>query len=59
MQVRGSIDNETWTLIATLTGVGLTKGLDITDYIYVQITVSVVEGAAGVARFYGYAQNFP
>lgn len=59
VQVRGSIDNATWTVIKTLTGVGLYKGIDVTDYRYIQIRVSTVEGSAGVGRFYGYGKVVP
>lgn len=54
--VRGSIDNTTWTLIETLTGIGLFKGIDITDYRFIQVRVGTLEGAAGVGRFYGYGK---
>ena len=54
--VRGSIDNATWTLIQTLTGVGLFKGIDITDYRFIQIRVGTLEGGTGVARFHGYGK---
>ena len=54
--VRGSIDNATWTLIQTLTGVGLYKGIDVTDYRYIQIRVGTLEGGTGVGRFHGYGK---
>lgn len=54
--VRGSIDNTTWTLIQTLTGIGLFKGIDVTDYRFIQIRVGTLEGAAGVGRFHGYGK---
>ena len=56
VQVRGSIDNATWTVIQTLTGVGLYKGIDVTDYRFIQIRVSTLEGSAGVGRFFGYGK---
>ena len=56
VEVRGSIDNATWTVIETLKGVGLYKGIDVTDYRYIQIVDSVVEGSTGVARFFGYGK---
>ncbi len=56
VEVRGSIDGVTWTVIKTLTAIGLTKDIEITDYRFIQIAVSVVEGAAGSARFYGYGK---
>lgn len=56
VQVLGSIDNVTWTVLKTLTGIGLTKDIDVTDYTFIQIRVSTVEGAAGVGRFFGYGK---
>lgn len=58
--VRGSIDGTNWTTIATLTAVGFSPGLDVEDYQFVQVEVSVVEGAAGVADFasYGFTPPF-
>lgn len=56
VQVLGSIDNVTWTVLKTLTKIGFTKDIDVTEYTFVQIRVSVVEGGAGVGRFYGYGK---
>ncbi len=56
VEVRGSIDNANWTVLKKLTGIGFTKDIEITDYTFIQIRVSKVEGAAGVARFYGYGK---
>ncbi len=56
VEVRGSIDNSNWTVIKTLTAVGMYKGLNVEDYIFVQIVDTVLEGGAGVARFKGYGK---
>ena len=56
VEIRGSIDGKTWTVIQTLTAIGLQKAIDVENYTRIQLVVSKVEGAAGTARFSGYGK---
>lgn len=52
--IRGSVDGTTWTSIVTLTGVGFSDSVIVEQYQFVQLEVTLVESAAGVASFSGY-----
>ncbi len=57
VQVLGTLDKINFDTLATLTAVGRTTRIDISDYPFIQIRTTALENAVGVVNFHGYAHS--
>ncbi len=59
IQVRGGLDGTNWTVITTITSETHTPNIDVAEYIWADLKVSVASGGAATALFKGYGYTPP